>query len=73
MWLGQTDEAEMGVGYDVVDAILALHVDGPLSKAATLRTLGDAVSEADVDRVVELYEASAHKRAMPPAPDSPRL
>jgi len=73
MWIGQTDEAEMGVGYDVVDAILALHVDGPLSKAATLRTLGDAVSAADVDRVVELYEASAHKRAMPPAPDSPRL
>jgi NAD+ synthase len=73
MWAGQTDEDEMGVGYDAVDAILALHVDGPLSKAATLRALDDHVTEAHVDRVIDLYEASAHKRAMPPAPDSPRL
>jgi NAD+ synthase len=73
MWVGQTDEDELGLGYDLVDAILALHVDGPLSRAATLRALGDAASEADVDRVVDLYERSAHKRAMPPAPDSPRL
>jgi NAD+ synthase len=68
MWEGQTDEGEMGVGYDVVDAILALHVDGPLSEAATLRAL-EGVTEAHVDRVVELVEASEHKRHMPPAPD----
>jgi NAD+ synthase len=68
MWEGQTDEGEIGVGYDVVDAVLALHVDGPLSKAATLRALPD-VTEAHVDRVVELYERSRHKRRMPPAPE----
>ena len=67
MWEGQTDEAEMGLGYDELDAILALHVDGPLSKHATVETLD--ISEEAVDRVVELYETSAHKRAMPPAPD----
>ncbi|MGQ4554357.1 NAD+ synthase [Halobellus sp. GM3] len=67
MWEGQTDEAEMGVGYDTLDAILALHVDGPLSTAATVRHLG--VTEAQVERVVELYERSAHKRSTPPAPD----
>jgi len=67
MWEGQTDEAEMGLGYDELDAILALHVDGPLSKAATVRTLG--VPESAVERVVELYEQSAHKRSMPPAPE----
>jgi NAD+ synthase len=66
MWLGQTDEAEMGLTYDTLDAILALHVDGPLSKSATVRELG--VSETQVDRVVELYERSEHKRHMPPAP-----
>jgi NAD+ synthase len=72
MWEGQTDEAEMGVGYDHVDAILALHVDGPLSKAATLRALeAEGITEAHVDRVVELYERSEHKRHMPPAPDLP--
>lgn len=68
MWEGQTDEEEMGLGYDELDAILALHVDGPLSKHATVETLD--ISEEAIDRVVELYETSAHKRAMPPAPDS---
>ncbi|AXG05669.1 NAD+ synthase [Haloplanus rubicundus] len=67
MWIGQTDEAEMGLGYDTLDAILALHVDGPLSKSATVRQLD--VTPEQVDRVVDLYERSAHKRAMPPAPD----
>jgi NAD+ synthase len=67
MWLGQTDEEEMGLAYDTLDAILALHVDGPLSKQATVRELG--VDEAQVERVVDLYERSAHKRRMPPAPE----
>ena len=69
MWEGQTDAAEMGVDYDTVDAILAVHVDGGLSRAATIREL-DAPADA-VDRVVDLYEASAHKRSMPPAPERP--
>lgn len=68
MWEGQTDEEEMGLGYDDLDAILALHVHGPLSKHATVETLD--VPEGAVDRVVELYEASAHKRSMPPAPEA---
>jgi NAD+ synthase len=67
MWSGQTDEAEIGLDYDTLDAILALHVDGPLSKAATVRTLD--VDAEHVERVVDLHERSAHKRAMPPAPD----
>ncbi|MFB6093031.1 MAG: NAD+ synthase [Haloquadratum sp.] len=67
MWLGQTDETEMGFDYDTLDAILALHVDGPLSKAATVRHLD--VGDAAVERVVELHEQSAHKRQMPPAPE----
>ncbi len=67
MWEGQTDEEEMGLGYDELDAILALCVHGPLSKHATIETL-DIAAEA-VDRVIELHETSAHKRAMPPAPE----
>jgi NAD+ synthase len=67
MWLGQTDEAELGLDYDTLDAVLALHVDGPLSKAATVRELD--VDREVVDRVVDLHERSAHKRRMPPAPD----
>jgi NAD+ synthase len=67
MWTGQTDEAEMGLDYDTLDAILALHVDGPLSRAATVRQLG--VSESQIDHVVDLYERSAHKRSVPPSPE----
>ncbi|WP_058825934.1 NAD+ synthase [Haloferax sp. Q22] len=68
MWTGQTDEDELGLTYDALDAILALHVDGPLSKSATVRHLG--VTEEQVDRVVGLVEGSAHKRSMPPAPSA---
>ena len=68
MWLDQTDEDELGVGYDTLDAILALHVDGPLSAAATVRAL-EGVTETQVDRVDDLVAASEHKRHMPPAPD----
>jgi len=67
MWEGQTDEAEMGLGYDELDAILALHVDGPFSKSATRRTLG--LSESAIERVVDLHGESTHKRKMPPAPE----
>ncbi|WP_224267925.1 NAD+ synthase [Haloprofundus salinisoli] len=71
MWLEQTDEDEMGVTYDTLDAILALHVDGPLSTAATARHLG--VTEAQIERVEQLVVQSAHKRSMPPAPDALQL
>jgi NAD+ synthase len=69
MWTGQTDEAEMGLTYDTLDAILMLHVDGPFSRSATVETLG--VPGSAVDRVVALYERSEHKRHVPPAPDVP--
>ncbi|QLG27972.1 NAD+ synthase [Halorarum halophilum] len=71
MWEGQTDEEELGLTYDTLDAILALHVDGPLSTSATVEHLG--VPESAVERVEELYEVSKHKRSMPPAPDELRL
>jgi NAD+ synthase len=67
LWTGQTDEEELGLPYDTLDAILALAVDGPLSAAATARHL-DGVSEADVDHVLELHRTSAHKRRLPPSP-----
>ncbi|HET7323349.1 MAG TPA: NAD+ synthase [Halococcus sp.] len=67
MWVGQTDEEEMGMGYDVLDAILALHIDGPLSTTATARELD--IEREDVETVETLVARSEHKREMPPAPD----
>jgi len=66
MWVGQTDEEELGIDYETLDSILALHVDGPLSTAATARTIG--IDEETVAHVRTLSEQSAHKRAAPPGP-----
>jgi len=67
MWTGQTDAGELGMDYDTLDSILALHVDGGMPKDATADHIG--VPPSTVDQVRELYERSAHKRAMPPGPD----
>jgi len=67
MWVGQTDEEEMGLDYPTLDSILALHVEGGVSQSATAREIG--VDEAAVERVRNLYERSKHKRHVPPGPD----
>ncbi|MCL9816807.1 NAD+ synthase [Natronocalculus amylovorans] len=67
MWVDQTDEEEMGLDYDTLDAILALHIDGPLSTHATIKALN--VTAEQVERVESLVAASEHKRSMPPAPE----
>jgi len=69
LWAGQTDEGELGLGYDTLDSILALHVDGPLSVAATARELD--VEPSVVERVAGMHAGSAHKRAVPPTPEPP--
>ncbi|WP_435359593.1 NAD+ synthase [Haloarchaeobius sp. DFWS5] len=66
LWADQTDADEMGVDYDTVDAVIALHIEGDASTTATARELG--IDESDVERVRELYTVSEHKRHMPPAP-----
>ncbi|MXR51183.1 NAD+ synthase [Halovenus sp. WSH3] len=67
LWADQTDEDELGLDYETLDSILALHVDGPLSATATAREIG--VDTALVEDVRALYETSAHKRQAPPGPE----
>jgi NAD+ synthase len=66
LWSNQTDEAELGIDYDTLDAILATHIDGPLSVAATCRLLD--VDADTVAHVRSMVETSAHKRHAPPSP-----
>jgi NAD+ synthase len=68
MWVGQTDEAELGIDYDTLDAILALTVDGGVPISAATDVL-EGVTREEIEYVHGLYEASAHKRRFPPAPD----
>ena len=67
LWDDQTDEDEMGVSYETLDSILATHVDGPLSVAATARLL--EIEEQPVEKIRGMYERSEHKRQVPPAPE----
>ena len=67
LWADQTDEGELGMDYDTLDSILALHVDGPLSTTATAAELG--VGEGTIDTVRGMFEASEHKRQTPPGPE----
>ncbi|MEO6222652.1 MAG: NAD(+) synthase [Vicinamibacterales bacterium] len=56
LWMGQTDEAEMGFSYDTLEKYLA---EGP-----------SAVPKETADRIEQLRNASNHKRALPPIPDA---
>jgi len=57
LWAGQTDEGEMGITYEDLDAALAAIESG--------QTTGMAV--ALLDRVRRMMAASEHKRSMPPS------
>ena len=52
LWVGQTDEAEMGFSYDTLEAYLV--------KGAS------AVDRAIAERIARLQNVSDHKRALPP-------
>lgn len=67
LWADQTDEGELGIDYDTLDSILALHIDGPLSASATAAELG--IGQSVVEDIRLLYESSAHKRNVPPGPE----
>lgn len=56
LWPGQTDEGELGITYDELDAVLAALAQGEPSPAPLGTT----------DRVRKMIAASAHKRALPP-------
>jgi len=56
LWAGQTDEGEIGITYDDLDATLAAIESGKT----------EAVEPRLLQRVLRLTAKSAHKRAMPP-------
>ena len=59
LWIGQTDEAEMGFTYDTLEKYLT---EGP-----------SAVPKETADRIEQLRNASNHKRALPPIPPAELL
>jgi NAD+ synthase len=62
LWVGQTDEAELGFSYADVDRLLVLMVDQRWQPAALVRAGFDP---AFVDRVVRLVRRNHYKRRLP--------
>jgi NAD+ synthase len=62
LWPGQTDEAEMGLQYDLVDQVLFLLVDERLDPD---RVVGLGFDEALVTRVVKTVRNMQYKRMTP--------
>jgi NAD+ synthase len=56
LWIGQTDEAEMGFSYELLETYLS---EGP-----------DAVPADVAQRIAALHSSSEHKRKTPPMPPS---
>ncbi len=66
MWAGQTDADEIGMDYDALDAILALHIDGGVPAAGTAVQLGVPLEDVETVRACRVERPQA---AMPPGPD----
>jgi len=64
LWLGQTDERELGASYEEIDKLLYLMVEGGKPAAQAAKEL--SCSEDLADGLLERMRSGAHKRAVPP-------
>jgi NAD+ synthase len=62
LWVGQTDEGELGFSYDEVDRLLVLAVDRRMGRDTLLRR---GFKAAFVDRVMEMVRHNQYKRQPP--------
>ncbi len=74
-WEGQTDEGELGISYEDLDAILEglekIHTTGsPLEVYRTQRQLESKYSVDMIDHVLGMMQSTAHKRLAIPNPDN---
>ncbi|MBI2598014.1 MAG: NAD+ synthase [Candidatus Diapherotrites archaeon] len=63
LWVGQTDEGEIGAKYAEIDQILKLFVEKGKSRS---KLLGFGFSRKKVERIMALHRQSRHKRELPP-------
>ncbi len=63
LWVGQTDEGELGFTYEQVDRLLYMLVDRRRSREACVKA---GFERRFVERVVELIRKNHFKRVMPP-------
>jgi NAD+ synthase len=63
LWPGQTDERELGLGYDELDRILYALVEGRKTRRQVIEAGHRAKA---VDRILRMIKASHFKRTLPP-------
>ncbi len=63
LWTGQSDEKDIGMKYDDIDAILKLLVDGGNNVGEAAEIFGD---RAAVEAIAKRIEANKHKGRQPP-------
>ncbi|MFQ5498493.1 MAG: NAD+ synthase [Candidatus Zixiibacteriota bacterium] len=63
LWVGQTDEGEIGITYETIDRLLRRLIDDGITSRTSLKSEGFATS--DIDTVVSLLNKNSFKRALP--------
>ncbi|MEA3297679.1 MAG: NAD+ synthase [candidate division Zixibacteria bacterium] len=63
LWVGQTDEEDIGVTYERIDRLLQLIIDEGITSMSTLKDEG--CRPDDINRVVSLMNRNAFKRRLP--------
>ncbi len=66
LWENQTDEAEIGMSYDLLDQILYLYTDKDMKNTEIAKKL--AISVDDVDMIITKIKRSEHKSKVPEIP-----
>ncbi|NIM59546.1 MAG: NAD+ synthase [Candidatus Aminicenantes bacterium] len=65
LWIGQTDEEEIGISYDEIDKILHQLVDKRTPKKAIIDS---GFKKETVEKIITLIKNSEFKRKLPPIP-----
>ncbi len=71
LWKGHEAEKELGISYEVIDAVLYALFDKGLGPDEAAEYTG--VERSIVDRILGMHRASRHKRRTPPIPSLPWL
>ncbi len=67
LWVGQTDEDELGITYNLLDKILCGIYDLKLPPEKVAKAL--EIDYSRVQHVMNMVEKSVHKRSLPPIPE----
>jgi NAD+ synthase len=66
LWANQTDEDEIGMGYDLLDKILYLYTEKDMGETEIAEKLD--ISVDDVNMIITKIKRSEHKRKVPESP-----